>query len=46
MLTLAMLFWIGTKLGAPSWYWWCWGICAAIRFVQFAWGMYKAGAKL
>ena len=26
MLGYAMLMWIGFKLGAPNWYWWCWRI--------------------
>ena len=46
MLSLAMLMWVGMKLSAPTWYWWCWGICCVITVIRFAWGMYKAGAKL
>lgn len=43
MLCLAMLFWIGKDLGAPTWYWWCWGILAFLDFVKFSWSMYKSG---
>lgn len=44
MLTLAMLMWIGFELGAPNWYWWCWGIGVLIKVIELCWGMYKAGA--
>lgn len=44
MLALAMLMWIGFKLEAPTWYWWCWGFCAATKIVKLCFDMYKAGA--
>lgn len=43
MITNAMLFWIGSTLNAPTWYWWCWWIKMIINFIQLLWGMYKAG---
>ena len=45
MLNSLMLLWIGLTLSAPSWYWWCWGICVFINIIQFGWNMYKAGSK-
>ena len=44
MLGLAMLFWIGSKLDAPNWYWLCWWIGAVLSIGKFGWSMYKAGA--
>lgn len=46
MLTLAMLFWIGFELSAPTWYWWCWGFTVFFRFIKFGMDMFKGGAKL
>lgn len=46
MLTLAMLFWIGNQLNAPTWYWWCWGIAAFIIVIKFGYGCVKAGRDL
>ena len=45
MLYLAMLAWIGSALSAPIWYWVLWGVCLFIKFVQFLYSIYKAGAK-
>lgn len=44
MLALAMLFWVGLELSAPTWYWWCWGICIGVKVIKLCWDMYKAGA--
>ena len=46
MLTLAMLFWIGYTLSAPTWYWWCWGISVFFIIIKFGISMYKEGSKL
>ena len=43
MLTLMMLFWIGTKVGAPGWCWVCWWISVVCKVIQFDWGMFRAG---
>ena len=45
MLMLAMLCWVGLKLGAPGWYWLCWSICMILTVVKFGCNMFKAGAK-
>ena len=46
MLTLMMLFWIGTKFDAPTWYWVCWWISVIFKVIQFGWGMFKAGTDI
>ena len=46
MLNLAMLFWIGYTMSAPTWYWWCWGICAFWLVIKFGMSMYKKGSEL
>lgn len=43
MLTLLMLFWIGTKQSALTWYWWLWGIFCFIQFAGFLCKIYKMG---
>ena len=35
MLALMMLFWIGTKFDAPTWYWVCWWISVIFKVIQF-----------
>ena len=42
MLTLMMLFWIGTKFDASTWYWCCCCISLIFKFIQFGLGMFKA----
>lgn len=44
MLGYAMLMWIGFELGAPNWYWWCWGIGVSCKIIKLAFDMYQAGA--
>lgn len=46
MFSLAMLFWVGFKLGAPTWYWWCWGLCAFFTIIGFGIRCAKAGKKM
>lgn len=46
MLCLAMLFWVGYTLLAPTWFWWCWGILAFLNVVKFGVAMYKEVSKL
>ena len=45
MITLAMLFWIGYTLSAPTWYWWCWGNSDFHPDYQIWRGMYKQGLE-
>lgn len=45
MICLAMLFWIGYTLSAPTWYWWCWGILIFMQIIKFGWSMYKKGQE-
>lgn len=46
MLALMMLFWIGTKFDAPTWYWVCWWISVIFKVIQFGWGMFKTGSDV
>lgn len=46
MLGLIMLFWIGTILNAPKWYWVCWCICMSMKVIKFGWDMYEIGNKI
>ena len=46
MLTLMMLFWVGTKIDAPTWYWVCWWIVEVLKVIQFGWGMFRAGTDI
>lgn len=46
MLTLAMIFWIGMELGAPTWFWVLWGITLFIGVLQFGISMFKYGRNL
>ena len=46
MLTLMMLFWIGTKFAAPTWYRVCWWISVIFKVIQFGLGMFKAGTDI
>ena len=43
MINLAMLFWIGYVLNAPTLYWWGWGIMVSGMFIKFGWDLYKKG---
>ena len=45
MLFSVMLFWIGYTLTAPTWFWWCWGIIAAIQLFKFGKAIYDLGKK-
>ncbi len=45
MLTNFMLFWIGTKLNAPTWYWVCWWVAMTLYIIRLLWNMYKAGME-
>ena len=45
MLGLAMLCWIGVELGAPGWYWFCWGTGVVIKIGELCWNMFKAGKE-
>ena len=45
MIVLAMLFYIGYTISAPTWYWWCWGFLAAYQFIKLLYRMYKIGKK-
>lgn len=43
MLYLAMMFWVGLTLNAPTWYWWVWGVSLFIKIIQYGYSMYKQG---
>lgn len=45
MLTNIMLFWIGSTLNAPTWYWVIWWIATAIYIIRAFWHMFKAGME-
>lgn len=45
MLTLIMLFWVGTVLSAPQWYWWCWGFMVTYQVIKMGKGLYDLGKK-
>lgn len=46
MLTFAMLFWIGTELDAPTWYWCCLWTLMGFRIIKFGFEMFKGGRGL
>ena len=43
MTYLAMLFYIGLTLNAPTWYWVCWGISFVVKFADWCIRLVKIG---
>ena len=45
MLILAMIFYLGLTIGADTWFWWLFGICAFFKIIGFGIEMFKLGSK-
>ena len=45
MFVLAMLFWTGYQLTAPTWYWVLWGFVCFYKIISFGVTLYKKGAE-
>lgn len=43
MLIYVLIFWIGTQLNAPMWFWWVFGLGIFTRIVSFGIDMLKIG---